>query len=54
MRTVKQASHASFHSGLSTLYYLKAVEGAKFEADGRAIVCKIKELPAEDRRFVNS
>jgi branched-chain amino acid transport system substrate-binding protein len=32
-------------------HYLKAVEAVKSDADGRAIVAKMKELPTEDRLY---
>jgi branched-chain amino acid transport system substrate-binding protein len=32
-------------------HYLKALEAAKSDADGRAIVAKMKEMPTDDRLF---
>jgi branched-chain amino acid transport system substrate-binding protein len=43
----------SVHAGVysSVLHYLKAVEALKSDADGGAVVAKMKELPTDDRLF---
>jgi branched-chain amino acid transport system substrate-binding protein len=35
----------------SVIHYLKALEATKADADGAAVVAKMKELPTEDRLF---
>jgi branched-chain amino acid transport system substrate-binding protein len=41
------------HAGVyaSVLHYLKAVEALKSEADGKAVVAKMKEMPTDDPLF---
>jgi len=41
------------HTGVysAVLHYLKAVEALKSDADGKAIVAKMKEMPTEDKLF---
>src|SRR5712671_1442146 len=41
--------HAGVYSAVT--HYLKAVEALKSDADGRAIVAKMKELPTDDKLF---
>ncbi len=35
----------------SVLHYLKAVEALKSDADGKAVVAKMKEMPTDDPLF---
>jgi branched-chain amino acid transport system substrate-binding protein len=44
---IPTSDHAGVYS--SVLHYLKAVEALKSDADGRAVVAKMKELPTDDR-----
>jgi branched-chain amino acid transport system substrate-binding protein len=46
---IPTSDHAGVYS--SVLHYLKAVEALKSEADGRAVVARMKELPTDDRLF---
>jgi branched-chain amino acid transport system substrate-binding protein len=46
---IPTSDHAGVYS--SVLHYLKAVEALKSDADGRAVVAKMKELPTDDRLF---
>jgi branched-chain amino acid transport system substrate-binding protein len=41
------------HAGVyaAVLHYLKAVEALKSDADGKAVVAKMKELPTDDPLF---
>lgn len=41
--------HAGVYAGV--LHYLKAVEALKSDADGKAVVAKMKELPTDDPLF---
>jgi branched-chain amino acid transport system substrate-binding protein len=41
--------HAGVYSAV--LHYLKAVEALKSDADGKAIVAKMKEMPTDDKLF---
>ncbi len=41
--------HAGVYAGV--LHYLKAVEALKSDADGRAVVAKMKEMPTDDPLF---
>jgi len=41
--------HAGVYSAV--LHYLKAVEALKSDADGKAIVAKMKEMPTQDKLF---
>jgi branched-chain amino acid transport system substrate-binding protein len=41
--------HAGVYSAVT--HYLKAVEALKSDADGKALVAKMKELPADDKLF---
>ena len=41
--------HAGVYS--SVMHYLKAVEALKSDADGKAVVAKMKEMPTEDKLF---
>jgi len=41
--------HAGVYSAVT--HYLKAVEALKSDADGKAVVAKMKELPTEDKLF---
>ena len=41
--------HAGVYAGV--LHYLKAVEALKADADGKAVVAKMKELPTDDPLF---
>jgi branched-chain amino acid transport system substrate-binding protein len=41
--------HAGVYS--SVLHYLKAVEALKSDADGKAVVAKMKEIPTDDKLF---
>jgi branched-chain amino acid transport system substrate-binding protein len=41
--------HAGVYSAV--LHYLKAVEALKSDADGKAVVAKMKELPTDDKLF---
>jgi branched-chain amino acid transport system substrate-binding protein len=41
--------HAGVYSAVT--HYLKAVEALKSDADGRAIVAKMKEMPTDDKLF---
>jgi branched-chain amino acid transport system substrate-binding protein len=41
--------HAGVYSAV--LHYLKAVEALKSDADGKAIVAKMKEMPTDDPLF---
>ena len=41
--------HAGVYS--SVIHYLKAVEAMKNDADGAAVVAKMKEMPTEDKLF---
>jgi len=41
--------HAGVYSALT--HYLKAVEALKSDADGKAIVAKMKEMPTDDKLF---
>jgi branched-chain amino acid transport system substrate-binding protein len=41
--------HAGVYAGV--LHYLKAVEALKGDADGKAVVAKMKELPTDDQLF---
>src|ERR1700724_1152996 len=43
--------HAGTYSAV--LYYLKAVESRKSDADGKAVAAKMKEMPTDDRLFGN-
>jgi branched-chain amino acid transport system substrate-binding protein len=43
--------HAGVYS--SVIHYLKAVEALKNDADGAAVVTKMKEMPTEDKLFGN-
>jgi branched-chain amino acid transport system substrate-binding protein len=43
--------HAGVYSAV--LHYLKAVEALKSDADGKAVVAKMKETPTEDKLFGN-
>jgi branched-chain amino acid transport system substrate-binding protein len=36
---------------LAVTHYLKAVEALKSDADGKAVVAKMKELPTDDKLF---
>src|SRR5262249_39597548 len=42
-------THAGVYSGV--LHYLKAVEALKSDADGAAVVAKMKEMPTDDPLF---
>jgi branched-chain amino acid transport system substrate-binding protein len=42
-------SQAGVYSGV--LHYLKAVDALKSDADGRAVIAKMKELPTDDPLF---
>jgi branched-chain amino acid transport system substrate-binding protein len=44
---------SQIHAGVygSVLHYLKAVEALKSDADGKAVVAKMKELPTDDSLF---
>jgi branched-chain amino acid transport system substrate-binding protein len=42
-------THAGVYSGV--LHYLKAVAALKSDADGKAVVAKMKELPTDDPLF---
>jgi len=42
-------NHAGVYS--SVIHYLKAVEALKSDADGSAVVAKMKEIPTEDKLF---
>jgi branched-chain amino acid transport system substrate-binding protein len=44
---IPTSDHAGVYSAV--LHYLKAVEALKSDADGRAVVAKMKELPTDDR-----
>jgi branched-chain amino acid transport system substrate-binding protein len=46
---IPTSEHAGVYS--SVLHYLKAVEALKSDADGRAVVAKMKEMPTDDRLF---
>ena len=41
------------HSGVysAVAHYLKAVEALKSDADGKAVVAKMKEMPTDDKLF---
>src|SRR5262249_14067022 len=41
--------HAGVYSAVT--HYLKAVEALKSDADGKAIVAKMKEMPTDDKLF---
>jgi len=41
--------HAGVYS--SVMHYLKALEALKSDADGKAVVAKMKEIPTEDKLF---
>ena len=41
--------HAGVYSAVT--HYLKAVEALKSDADGKAVVAKMKELPTDDKLF---
>src|SRR4030088_1675559 len=41
--------HAGVYSAVT--HYLKAVEALKSDADGKAVVAKMKEMPTDDKRF---
>jgi len=41
--------HAGVYSAVT--HYLKAVDALKSEADGKAVVAKMKELPTDDKLF---
>jgi branched-chain amino acid transport system substrate-binding protein len=41
--------HAGIYS--SVIHYLKAVEALKSDADGAAVVAKMKSMPSEDKLF---
>jgi branched-chain amino acid transport system substrate-binding protein len=41
--------HAGVYSAVT--HYLKAVEALKSDADGKAVVAKMKEMPTEDKLF---
>ena len=41
--------HAGVYSAVT--HYLKAVEALKSDADGKAVVAKMKELPTNDKLF---
>src|SRR5262249_23310932 len=41
--------HAGVYSAVT--HYLKAVEALKSDADGKAVVAKMKEMPTVDKRF---
>jgi branched-chain amino acid transport system substrate-binding protein len=43
--------HAGVYSAV--LHYLKAVEALKSDADGKAVVAKMKETPTDDKLFGN-
>ena len=42
-------AHAGVYS--SVMHYLKAVEALKSDADGKAVVAKMKSMPTEDKLF---
>jgi branched-chain amino acid transport system substrate-binding protein len=46
---IPTSDHAGVYSAV--LHYLKAVEALKSDADGRAVVAKMKEMPTDDRLF---
>ncbi|HZD28005.1 MAG TPA: ABC transporter substrate-binding protein, partial [Xanthobacteraceae bacterium] len=41
--------HAGVYSAVT--HYLKAVEALKSDADGKAVVAKMKEMPTDDKLF---